>query len=88
MRDPIHLCDVVLYDGKTKRGHVVRDAVLSGNDKDLIWGSDVHRDRLIKMAFKSPARVKKQKENLRLVIKSIDFKVHCGYSNYKWGLTK
>tara|TARA_R100001510_G_scaffold56975_2_gene63671 strand:+ start:120 stop:404 length:285 start_codon:yes stop_codon:yes gene_type:complete len=88
MKDPIHLCDVVLYDGKTKREYRVNDVVLSGNDKGLIWGSDVHRDRLIELAFKSPARIKKQKENLRLSIKSIDFKVHCGYSFYKWGLTK
>ncbi len=88
MKDPIHLCDVVLYDGKTKTEYRVKDVVLAGNDKDLIWGSDIHRDRLITYAFKTPARIKKQKENLRLTIKSIDYKVQCGYSNYNWGLTK
>jgi hypothetical protein len=88
MKDPIHLCDVVLHDGKTKKDYRINDVVLSGNDKSLIWGSDVHRDRLIQLAFKSPARIKKQKDNLRLSVKSIDFKVHVGYSNHKWGLTK
>ena len=88
MKDPIHLCDVVLHDGKTKRDHKVNDVVLAGNDKDLIWNSEHHRDRLITYAFKTPAKIKKQKQNLRLAIKSIDFKVHCGYSNYNWGLTK
>ena len=88
MKDPIHLCDVVLYDSKTKKDYRIKDVVLAGNDKVLIWGSNTHRDRLIELAFKSPARIKKQKTNLRLSIKSIDFKVHVGYSNHKWGLTK
>ena len=51
MKDPIHLCDVVLHDGKTKRDHKVNDVVLAGNDKDLIWNSEYHRDRLIPYAF-------------------------------------
>jgi len=42
MKDPIHLCDVVLHDGKTKKDYRINDVVLSGNDKSLIWGSDVH----------------------------------------------
>jgi len=88
VRDPIHLCDVVLHDGKSKTDYRVGDVVLAGNDKDLIWGSDHHRDRLIAYAFKTPAKIKKQKNNLSLKIKSIDFKVQCGFSNYKWGLSK
>jgi hypothetical protein len=88
MKDPIHLCDVVLYDGKAKTEHRISNVVLAGNDKNLIWGSKLHRDRLIEYAFKTPAKVKKQKENLNLFIRKIDFKVHVGYSNYNWGLTK
>ncbi len=88
MKDPIHLCDVVLYDAKSKKEYPVKGVVLAGNDKDLIWSSDIHRDRLISYAFKTPARIKKQRENLRLTIKSIDYKVHVGYSNHNWGLSK
>jgi len=88
MKDPIHLCDVVLFDGKAKKEYRVNDVVLSGNDKKLIWGSQTHRDRLIEYAFKTPARIKKQKSNLSLFIKHIDFKKYVGDSNYKWGLTK
>lgn len=88
MKDPIHLCDVVLWDSKTREEFRINDVVLAGNDKNLIWASDVHRDRLIQYAFRTPARVKKQKKNLRLTIKSIDFKVQCGYSTYNWGLTR
>lgn len=88
MRDPIHLCDVVLYDGKAKREYRIKDVVLAGNDKSLIWGSKIHRDRLIQHAFKTPAKVKKQQDNLNLFIRSIDYKVYVGDSNYNWGLTK
>jgi hypothetical protein len=88
MRDPIHLCDVVLYDGKAKREYRIKDVVLAGNDKSLIWGSKIHRDRLIQHAFKTPAKVKKQRDNLNLFIRSIDYKVYVGDSNYNWGLTK
>ena len=88
MKDPIHLCDVVLWDSKTKEEFKLNDVVLAGNDKNLIWASDVHRDRLIKYAFRTPSRIKKQQRNLRLTIKSIDFKVQCGYSSYNWGLSR
>ena len=88
MRDPIHLCDVVLYDGKAKREYRIKDVVLAGNDKSLIWGSKIHRDRLIQHAFKTPAKVNKQRDNLNLFIRSIDYKVYVGDSNYNWGLTK
>ena len=88
MRDPIHLCDVVLYDGKAKREYRIKDVVLAGNDKSLIWKSQIHRDRLIQYAFKTPAKIKKQKDNLNLFIRSIDYKVYVGDSNYNWGLTK
>jgi len=88
MKDQIHLCDVVLYDGKAKKEYKVCDVVLSGNDKSLIWGSNMHRDRLIEKAFKTPSSIKKQKTNLSLFIKSIDFKKYIGDSNYNWGLTK
>lgn len=88
MKDPIHLCDVVLYDGKAKKEYKVHDVILAGNNKSLIWGSNVHRDRLIQYAFKTPAKIKKQKANLSLFIKHIDFKKYVGDSNYNWGLTK
>jgi len=88
MKDPIHLCNVVLFDGKAKKEYRLTDVVLAGNDKNLIWGSDIHRDRLIELAFKSPARIRNQKANLSLYIKSIDFHTPLGYSNYDWGLTK
>jgi len=88
MKDPIHLCDVILYDGKAKREYVVKDVVLSGNDKNLIWNSHIHRDRIIQYAFKTPAKIKRQKANLNLFIKSIDFKKFVSNSNHNWGLTK
>jgi len=88
MRDPIHLCDVVIYDGKARKEHKVRDIVLSGNDKRLIWNSPYHRNRIIKEAFRTKAKIKRQKENLSLNIRDIDFKVSLGYSNHNWGLTK
>tara|TARA_R100001510_G_scaffold26554_1_gene23360 strand:+ start:1528 stop:1794 length:267 start_codon:yes stop_codon:yes gene_type:complete len=88
MKDPIHLCDVVLYDGKAKREYRVKDVVLAGNDKKLIWNCPTHRDRLIQYAFKTPAKIKKQKANLNLFIRSIDFKKYVSDSNYNWRLTK
>lgn len=88
MKDPIHLCDVTLYDGKAKREYFVKDVVLSGNDKNLIWNSQIHRDRIIQYAFKTPAKIKRQKANLNLFIKSIDFKKFVSNSNHNWGLTK
>lgn len=88
MKDPIHLCDVVLYDGKAKCEYQVKDVVLAGNDKKLIWNCPTHRDRLIQYAFKTPAKIKKQRSNLNLFIRSIDFKKYVSDSNYNWGLTK
>jgi hypothetical protein len=88
MKDPIHLCDVVLFDGKSKREYKLSDVVLAGNDKSLIWQSDIHRNRLIKLAFKTPAKIKTQRNNMRLYIKSIDFKKYISHSNYNWGLSK
>lgn len=87
MRDPIHVCDVVLFDGKTKQEHRVFDVVLAGNDKRKIWADPTHRARLIRYAFKSPARIKTQTENMHLYIKRIDFKTYVSDSNYNWGLS-
>lgn len=88
MKDQIHLCDVVLYDGKLRREYRLKDVVLAGNDKKLIWNCKIHRERLITYAFKTPAKIKKQRDNFHLYIKSIDFKVYVGDSNHNWGLTK
>lgn len=88
MKDPIHLCDVVLFDGKSKREYKLRDVVLAGNDKNLIWQSDIHRNRLIQLAFKTPAKIKTQRNNMRLYIKGIDFKKYISDSNHNWGLSK
>ena len=85
--DPIHLCDVVLFDSKAKKEYKIYDVVLAGNDKRKIWSSDLHRDRLIKHAFRTPAKIKKQQSTFSLVIRSIDFKKLIGYSNHDWGLT-
>lgn len=87
MKDPIHLCDVVLFDGKTKKEYVVKDVVLAGNDRRKLWNSDIHRDRLIKQAFKKPAQIKKQQENLMLIIREVRYKKYLGDSNYNWGLS-
>lgn len=87
MRDPIHLCDVVLYDGKTKKEYKLFDVVLAGNDRKKIWSDPTHRTRLLRHAFKSPASIKKQTENIHLYIKSVDFKKYVGDSNYNWGLS-
>lgn len=88
MKDPIHLCDVTLFDGKAKRTYVIKDVVLAGNDKSLIWNEPTHRTRLLKRAFKTSTRIKTQSENLRLYIQDIEFRQFLGYSNYNWGLTK
>ena len=88
MKDPIHLCDVVLFDGKSKREYKLSDVVLAGNDKSLIWQSDIHRNILIKLAFKTPAKIKTQRNNMRLYIKGIDFKKYISHSNHNWGLSK
>ena len=88
MKVPIHLCNVVLLDGKTRREYRITDVVLAGNDKNLIWQSEIHRNRLIELAFKTPAKIKKQRQNLNLFIKKIDFHTPVGYSFYNWGLTK
>ena len=37
MKEPINMCDVILYDGKTKREYKLFDAILVGNSKELIW---------------------------------------------------
>lgn len=88
MKDPIHLCDVVLYDGKAKKEYKISDQVLAGNNKNLIWQSDIHRDRLIKNVFKTKSRISKQTNNLSLHIKSIDYKIYLGDSFHDWGTSK
>lgn len=88
MRDPIHLCDVVLYDGKTKREYRLSGVVLVGNDKNLIWQSDIHRGRILSSIFKSKARIARQQTNLNLCIKSIDYNIYLGDSFHNWGLSK
>lgn len=87
MKDPIHLCDVVLFDGKTKREYKLRDVVLAGNDRKKIWASPTHKKRLVTLAFKTKSRIQKQMENPRLYIQSIQYNVYLGDSNYKWGLS-
>lgn len=87
-KDPIHLCDVLLYDSKAKREYRLNDVVLAGNDKDLIWNCKLHRDRIISRIFKTKTRIKKQEGNLHLSVKQIDYKVYLGDSFHKWGLSK
>jgi hypothetical protein len=88
MKDPIHLCDVVLFDGKLKREYLIYDVVLVGNNKEMIWQSEIHRNRLIQLAFKTPSKVKTQRNNMRLYIKDIDFKKYISDSDHNWGLSK
>jgi hypothetical protein len=88
MKEPINMCDVVLYDGKAKKEYRLFDAILVGNDKDLIWKHPHFRDRLIRDVFKTKARISRQQENLHLVCKDIKFKKFINYSNVKWGCTK
>ena len=87
MKDPIHLCDVVLYDGKSKRQYRIFDVVLAGNDRKKIWASPTHKKRLLTLAFKTKARIEKQQDNLNLYIQSINHKVYLGDSNYNWALS-
>tara|TARA_R110002074_G_scaffold30333_3_gene86009 strand:- start:9928 stop:10194 length:267 start_codon:yes stop_codon:yes gene_type:complete len=88
MKDPIHLCDVVLYDGKTKREYRLSGVVLVGNDKELIWQSDLLRRRILSNIFKTKSRIDRQQGNLNLSIKSIDYNIYLGDSFHNWGLSK
>lgn len=85
-REPISMGDIVITDGK--REHVIRDFVFTGNDKDLIWKSDYHRERIIEKAFKTKARIKTQRINPKLRILSIHPRISLGLSNVSWGCTK
>ena len=87
-REPIHMCDVVLYDGKAKREYRLHDAILVGNDKSLIWKNDYFRSKLIRDVFKTKSRIATQQNNLNLLCRSITFKKFISYSNVKWGCTK
>jgi hypothetical protein len=82
------MCDVVLFDGKTKREYKLIDSILVGNDKDLIWSNDYFRDVLIRDAFKTKARIATQQNNLNLTCKHIEFKKLIGHSNVQWGCVK
>ena len=88
MKDPIHLCDVVLYDGKSKRQYRIFDVVLAGNDRKKIWASPTHKKRLLTLAFKTKARIEKQQDNPEPVhpIHQIA-KVYLGDLNYNWALS-
>ncbi len=87
-KEPIHMCDVVLFDSKSKKEYKLYDAILVGNDKNLIWRNEYFREKLIKDIFKSKARINKQQNNLHLTCSSITFKKFISYSNAKWGCTK
>lgn len=87
-KEPIHMCDVVLYDSKAKRHYRLFDAILVGNDKRLIWRNDYFRDKIIRDVFKTKTRVQKQRDNLHLICESIDFKKFINYSDAEWGCTK
>jgi len=88
IKEPIYMCDVVLFDGKTKREYKLFDAVLVGNDKNLIWGNEHIRDRIIRDVFKTKSRIASQQNNLNLSCRHIEFKKLIGHSNVKWGCTK
>ena len=87
MKDPIHLCDVVLYDGKSKRQYRIFDVVLAGNERKKIWASLTQKKWLLTLAFKTKARIEKQEDNLNRYIQSINHKGYLGDSNYNWGLS-
>ena len=82
------MCDVVLYDGKTKKEYKLLDAVLVGNSRELIWKHPYFRDKLIRDIFKTKTRIARQQENLHLVCRDIKFKKLISYSSVKWGCTK
>ena len=88
MKEPINMCDVVLYDGKTKKEYKLFDAILVGNSKELIWKNKYFRDKLIRDVFKTKARIATQKQNLHLICRDIKFKKLISYSTAKWGCTK
>lgn len=88
MKEPINMCDVVLYDGKTKKEYKLLDAVLVGNSRELIWKHPYFRDKLIRDIFKTKTRIARQQENLHLVCRDIKFKKLISYSSVKWGCTK
>ena len=88
MKEPINMCDVVLYDSKAKREYKLFDAILVGNSKELIWKNPYFRQKLIRDIFKTKARIKRQTDNLHLICRDIKFKKFINYSDAKWGCTK
>ena len=87
-REPITMCDVVLFDSRAKKHYRLFDAILVGNDRNLIWGNEYFRDKIIRDVFKTKARIDKQRENLHLICEGITFKKTVGFSNAEWGCTK
>ena len=87
-KEPIYMCDVVLYDSKAKKEYKLFDSILVGNDKGLIWGNPYFRGKLIRDIFKTKARIARQQDNLHLICRHIEFKKFISHSNVKWGCTK
>lgn len=85
MKEPIHLCDVHVFDKKDKRKKVLREVLLVGNDKDLIEKHEYFYNKICLLMGYTPVKLKKAIHKRWLSIEKIEFKKFISMTNKNAG---
>ena len=85
MKEPIHLCDVHVFDKKDKRKRVLKEVLLVGNDKDLIEKHEYFYKKICSLMGYTPVKLKKALDGKWVTIQKIEYKKFISMTNKNAG---